>query len=110
MKRGEIWTVSGGGEYTNKPRPCLILQSGDFTNSDSIIIATLTSEVSKKTIYRYLLIPDENNGLNTNSLVMVDKLSSIKITNLGKNIGLINGAQMAMIEMILSILLGLNRS
>jgi mRNA interferase MazF len=26
MRRGEIWTVAGGGDYTGKPRPALILQ------------------------------------------------------------------------------------
>lgn len=26
MKRGEIWTVAGGGDYAGKPRPVVIVQ------------------------------------------------------------------------------------
>ena len=30
MKRGEIWTVSGGSDYAGKPRPAVILQDKRF--------------------------------------------------------------------------------
>jgi len=30
MRRGEIWTVSGGGDYAGKPRPAVILQDDNF--------------------------------------------------------------------------------
>jgi mRNA interferase MazF len=31
MKRGEIWSVAGGGDYTNKPRPVVIVQDDQFS-------------------------------------------------------------------------------
>lgn len=30
MTREEIWTVAGGGGYTVKPRPCVIVQDVAF--------------------------------------------------------------------------------
>jgi mRNA interferase MazF len=30
MKRGDIWTVSGGKDYAGKPRPVVIVQDDAF--------------------------------------------------------------------------------
>jgi mRNA interferase MazF len=38
MKRGEIWTVSGGKAYAGKPRPAVILQDDSFDGTDSITL------------------------------------------------------------------------
>jgi mRNA interferase MazF len=35
MRRGDIWTVSGGKGYTGKPRPVAILQDDRFDATDS---------------------------------------------------------------------------
>jgi mRNA-degrading endonuclease toxin of MazEF toxin-antitoxin module len=36
VKRGEIWSVSGGPEYAGKPRPVAILQDHRFEGLQSI--------------------------------------------------------------------------
>ena len=46
MKRGEIWTVASGSDYTSKPRPVVILQNERFANLDSIAICSCTSSTS----------------------------------------------------------------
>ncbi|MDI9409720.1 MAG: type II toxin-antitoxin system PemK/MazF family toxin [Candidatus Pacebacteria bacterium] len=109
MNRGEIWTVSGGGEYTNKPRPCLIVQNGDLTIEDFVIVAVLTSKITAPSPNRFLLHPTEQNGLQTQSLVMVDRLKSVKLQNFGQRIGSLDSDSMFMIERMLKLLLGLNR-
>jgi mRNA interferase MazF len=38
MRRGEIWTVSGGKDYAGKPRPVVIVQDDAFDATDSITI------------------------------------------------------------------------
>jgi mRNA-degrading endonuclease toxin of MazEF toxin-antitoxin module len=36
MKRGEVWTVSGGKDYAGKPRPAVIMQDDSFDATYSI--------------------------------------------------------------------------
>ena len=34
MRRGDIWTVSGGKDYAGKPRPVVIVQDDSFDGTD----------------------------------------------------------------------------
>ena len=47
MRRGEIWTVSGGGTYTGKPRPAVIVQDDDFDGTASVTICVFITDDSK---------------------------------------------------------------
>jgi len=38
MRRGDIWTVSGGKDYAGKPRAVVIVQEDSFDGTDSIAI------------------------------------------------------------------------
>jgi mRNA-degrading endonuclease toxin of MazEF toxin-antitoxin module len=40
MKRGEVWTVSGGKDYAGKPRPVVVVQDDAFDATDSGIPGT----------------------------------------------------------------------
>jgi mRNA interferase MazF len=44
MKRGEVWTVSGGKDYAGKPRPAVIVQDDSFDATDSITICAFTTD------------------------------------------------------------------
>jgi len=44
VKRGEIWTVSGGKDYAGKPRPVVILQDDRFDMTDSITVCAFTTD------------------------------------------------------------------
>ncbi len=37
VKRGEIWTVSGGKDYAGKPRPVVILQDDRFDMTEGVM-------------------------------------------------------------------------
>jgi mRNA-degrading endonuclease toxin of MazEF toxin-antitoxin module len=41
MNRGEIWTVSGGGAYINKPRPSVIIQDNSVLRLNRAITVFL---------------------------------------------------------------------
>ena len=41
VKRGEIRTVSGGANYTGKPRPAVIVQEDRFNQTASITLCVL---------------------------------------------------------------------
>ena len=48
MKRGEIWTVSGGRGYAGKVRPVVILQDDNFDGTASITICAFTTDQPKR--------------------------------------------------------------
>jgi len=45
MRRGEIWTVSGGKDHAGKPRPAIILQDHSFDATSSITICAFSVNV-----------------------------------------------------------------
>ncbi|WP_050056015.1 type II toxin-antitoxin system PemK/MazF family toxin [Pseudarthrobacter siccitolerans] len=51
MKRGELWTVSGG-TYAQKPRPALIVQDDLFAESASITLLPLISQLTGAPLLR----------------------------------------------------------
>lgn len=42
MRRRETWTVSGGGSYTGKSRPAVIVQDDGFDVTNSIMLCPFT--------------------------------------------------------------------
>lgn len=87
MKRGEIWTVSGGSDYTGKPRPAVIVQSDQFELTASVTLCPLTTWLQLSPLARPLVTPDATNGLLQPSRVMVDKISTVSRHRVGSPIG-----------------------
>jgi mRNA interferase MazF len=52
MKRGEIWTVSGGKDCAGKPRPAVIIQDDAFDGTDSITICAFTTDETEAPLFR----------------------------------------------------------
>lgn len=107
MKRGELWTVSGGG-YAGKPRPTLIIQDETWESS-SITTIPLTSHVIDAPLWRVTIPATEESGLMVDSQVMVDKITTVKVQNLDRKIGQISTAQMREVERLLLSFLGIAR-
>ncbi|MGH2608847.1 MAG: type II toxin-antitoxin system PemK/MazF family toxin, partial [Tepidiformaceae bacterium] len=95
MKRGDIWTVAGGGEYTSKPRPAVILQSDQFDEIDSVTVCLVTSEEVGGFVARILVRPTTENGLQAPSYLMVDKITTLRRTRLGQRVGELSAEDMS---------------
>ena len=52
MRRGDIWTVSGGKDYAGKPRPVVIIQDDRFDATRSITICSVTRTVPSEFLLR----------------------------------------------------------
>ena len=63
MRRGDVWTVSGGKGYAGKPRPVTILQDDRFDATDSITVCAFTTDDTEAPLFRIAVEPDEQNGL-----------------------------------------------
>lgn len=104
MIRGELWTVSGE-VYAAKPRPALIIQDDLFDATDSIVVIPLTTTVADAPTTR-LPIPTTT-GISQPSFAMIDKITTVRRSNLRARIGRLPAPLMADIERSLLVFLGL---
>ena len=104
MNRGELWTVSGG-VYATKPRPALIIQDNLFSATDSVVVIPLTTTITDAPIAR-IAIPTTT-GIAQPSFAMIDKITTVRRSNLGARVGRVSATLMADIERSLLVFLGL---
>lgn len=109
MRRGEVWTVSGGADYANKPRPAVILQEERFDVTDSITICVFTTEPREASIIRLKIDPTEGNGLKQASRLMVDKVSTVPRTKMGTLLGRLDAGDVNRLNQALVVFLGLSK-
>jgi len=87
VRRGEIWSVAARGTYTGKPRPAVIIQDDRFDATASVTICALTTDPTEAPLFRLPLEPDQLNGLDRSSSLLVDKLTTVPRTSLGEQLG-----------------------
>ncbi|MFC1574851.1 type II toxin-antitoxin system PemK/MazF family toxin [Gemmatimonadota bacterium] len=107
MKRGEIWTVAGGGDYTGKPRPAVIVQDDAFDATASITICAFTTDPTEAPLFRIPIEPSEGNGLRSPSKLMVDKVTTISKDRLGSRVGRLEDQDMVRMNRAILVFLGL---
>lgn len=106
MRRGELWTVAGG-VYASKPRPALILQDDVFEDTDSVTVLPLSSMLTDAPLLRYRVAANELSGLRQDSDVMVDKLTTVRRSNVQNRVGRLGSQQMLDLERLVATFLGL---
>ena len=106
MKRGEVWTQSGGPGYAGKPRPVVIVQSDLLTQTDSVVTCLFTTMGAEAIPSRVSIAASKANGLHEDSDVMADKVVAVSRKKLGRRLGAITQADMARIEAALLLVLG----
>ncbi|MFI2566113.1 type II toxin-antitoxin system PemK/MazF family toxin [Paenarthrobacter sp. NPDC018779] len=103
--RGEIWTVAGGA-YASKPRPALVIQDDRFDANDSLTVLPLTSTLVDIPLLRIPVKPSELSGLVHESHIMIDKLTTVRRTNVHARVGRLAPVQMVEVERALLVFLG----
>ena len=110
MKRGEIWTVSGGNNYAGKPRPAVIVQEDRFDGTSSITLCAFTTDPTDAPLMRLLIAASEQNGLRLACRLMIDKVTTVPKKRLGKRLGQLNDTDQLRVNRALMVFLGLARS
>jgi len=110
MKRGDIWTVSGGAAYTGKPRPAVIVQDDDFDATQSVTICVFTTDPTEAPLFRIPIEPSDRNGLHGPSSIMVDKITTVPKAKLGSKIGRLDDEDILRLNQAILVFLGLARS
>jgi mRNA interferase MazF len=106
MKRGEVWTQSGGSGYASKPRPVLILQSDLLIGTDSMIICPFTTRDNERIPSRIKFTPSADNGLREPCDLMIEKITAVHRSKLGRRIGSVTPEDMERVEEAMLIVLG----
>ena len=106
MKRGELWTVSGAGD-AGKPRPAVIVQDDRFDATASVTICVFTTDETEAPLFRLLVTPNDGNGLQSNSRLMVDKLTTVSKDRLGARIGRLDDEDVVRLNRAILVFLGL---
>ena len=107
MRRGEIWTAAGGQDYAGKPRPVVIVQDDAFDATGSITVCAFTTDPTEAPLFRLDVAPTPENGLNENSRMMVDKLTTMPRAKLGKQLGRLSDADLVRFNRAAMVFLGL---
>ncbi|MBZ9863889.1 type II toxin-antitoxin system PemK/MazF family toxin [Mesorhizobium sp. CA15] len=106
MRRGEVWTVSGGRDYAGKPRPVVIVHDDSFDATDSITVCAFTTDPTDAPLFRLPVEPNERNGLRSSRL-MVDKITSVPKSKVGDRIGRLDDEDMVRLNQAVMVFLGL---
>jgi len=109
VRRTEIWTVSGGADYTGKPRPAVIVQDDHF-DTDSVTICPFTTDPTDAPLLRLLVEPDRGNGLQAPSRIMVDKITTVRRARLGEKVGALDDTSVLRLNRALVVFLGIASS
>lgn len=107
MNRGEIWTVSGAGGYAGKPRPGVIVQSDAFDGTASVTLCFFTTDPTEAPLFRLPVEPTEENGLASRCHLMVDKVTTVPRSKLGRLVGRLGDEDRVRLNRALLVFLGL---
>ncbi len=107
MKRGEIWTVAGGKDYAGKPRPVVILQDDRFDMTQSVTVCAFTTDPTDAPLFRLEIEPSESNGLRVICRLMVDKITTVSRTKLGRRIGRLADEDVVRLNRAVLVFLGI---
>lgn len=106
MRRGDFVTITIQGDY-GKPHPALVIQADPFNEHASVTVLPVTSTLVAAPLLRIPVEPDDGNGLQKRSQVMVDKATTEKREKVGSPFGHIDEDTMIEVERSLAVFLGI---
>ena len=110
MRRGEIWTVSGGRNYAGKGRAAVILQDDSFSGTASITICAFTTDPTDAPLFRLPIATRPTMGSGPRHAVWWTKSPRCPKTRSGKRIGRLSHADIVRLNQAIVVFLGLATS
>jgi mRNA interferase MazF len=107
MKRGDIWTVSGGADCAGEPRPAAIVQDDAFDATGSVTVCAFTTDQTDVPLFRLLITATERNGLRADCRLMVDKITTVPKAKVGARVGRLDDDDLVRLNRAMVVFLGL---
>jgi mRNA interferase MazF len=99
LKRGDVITVAGSGDFAGKPRPAIVVQSDLFNAThSSVSVVPVTTTLVDADLFRIRLTPSKKNGLRSTSQAMADKITSVRRERIGAHVGALTGPDMERLD------------
>lgn len=106
LKRGDVITAVFAGDY-GKPRPNVVIQSDDLAGIESILLCPFTSDLNTFGPARISIPATPANGLKSDSLIMVDKVTALSLARCRDRIGALEQHQLEQLNGVLAMVVGL---
>jgi mRNA interferase MazF len=110
MRRGEVWTVAGAGDYAGKPPPVVVAQDDSFEGVDSLVLCPFTRDATEAPLFRLPVEPNPGNGLRAECRLMVDKITAVPKSKIGQRIGSLDAVDIVRLNRSMLVFLGLAAS
>jgi mRNA interferase MazF len=100
-----------GAVYEAKPRPAVIVQDDLFDATSSVAVVPMTSSLLDAPLIRIRISGGDGrlSGLDHDSDVMIDKLTTVRRSNVHTRVGRLSAEQLVEIERAIMAFLGLAR-
>lgn len=105
LRRADIVTVADG-VYASKPRPALVVQDDRFDATGSLTVCPFTSTEVDAPLLRLRITADEKNGLDQDSFLMIDKVTTVRRSNARTVVGRLEATTLVEFERRLLVFLG----
>lgn len=99
--------MAGGGDYTGKPRPVVVIQDDRFDATDSITVCAFTTDPTDAPLFRVMVEPSERNGLEAASRIMVDKIVTVRRQRVGAYVGELDDEDVVRLNQAVLVFIGL---
>jgi len=106
LKRGDLVTVAASGDY-GKPRPAVIIQSDWLDGTESVLVCLVTTTLRDAPLFRLPVTPNEANGLQAASQIMLDKIVAVRRDKCGKEIGRLDDEILITLNRMLALVTGI---
>jgi mRNA interferase MazF len=107
LKRGDIRIASGAADYAGRPRPFVIVHDDRLGITGSATVCGFTTDPADAPFFRIPVAPSALNGLKEHSRLMVDKITTVPRSKVGRRIGRLADEDIAKLNRALAIFLGL---
>ena len=99
------------GVYAAKPRPAVVVQDDLFDATSSVAVVPMTSSLLDAPLIRIRISGGDGrlSGLDHDSDVMIDKLTTVRRSNVHTRVGRLTVEQLVEIERAIMAFLGLAR-
>jgi mRNA interferase MazF len=108
VKRGDTVVIVAQGEL-GRPRPAVVVQADELTDTTSVLLCPITSDITESLPVWPVVEADENNGLRVRSQIMTDKMLALPRNRVRRVIGRIDSETSVRLDTALMIVLGLAR-
>ena len=106
VSRGDVVLVADG-VYASKRRPVVVLQDDLFASTDSLTVCPLTTTAVDAPLLRLEVPANSTTGVDALSWAMVDKVTTVRRSNVGDTVGNLDARLMLELERRLIVFLGL---